>query len=106
MQPRKKDQGLWKRGLDLRKKVVSFIKEAKKLYVTEKLRIHRKDSKKYWKAVQVVLPNSRSTGIEVIFDPESNEIVGGCTAANVINNYFSNIGKNLADGLSPTVDEF
>lgn len=93
---RKKDQSYWKRGLELRKKVVGYIKEAKRSYIVDKLEFHRKDSKKYWKAVQLVLPNTRSSGIEVIYDPITKELFDGLVAANVINNYFASIGENLA----------
>lgn len=102
----KKDVNYWKRGLELRKKVMGFIKEAKRSYIVNKLETHKKDSKKYWKAVQLVLPNARSTGIEVIFDPVKNEIVDGQAAANVINYYFANIGENLAKVLPASNSEY
>lgn len=102
---RKKDQAYWKRGIDLSKKVVRYIKEAKSTYITEKFKTYRKDSKKYWKSIQLILPNSKTAGIEVIYDPNSDEIVGGTTVANVINNYFADIGENLAGKLpNPTMD--
>lgn len=53
-----------------------------------------------------MLPNANSAGIEVIFDPESNEIVSGVSAANVINNYFANIGDKLAEKLPASKTDF
>lgn len=73
----KKDKSYWKRGTKLRKDIVGYIKEAKRDYILNKLQTHRNNSKKYWKSVQLVLPNARSAGIEVIFDPASNEVVSG-----------------------------
>lgn len=69
-------------------------------------RTHRKDSKKYWKSVQLILPKAKTSGIEVIYDPDSCEVVGGITAANTINNYFSNIGEKLSGSLLPPTKEF
>lgn len=54
---------------------------------------------KHWKSIELILPNSRSSGIEMIYDPDSNEIMSGVSAANVINNYFAEIGENLASKL-------
>lgn len=102
----KEDSGYWKRGIDLRKKILTYIKEAKRAYITDKLETHRKDSKKYWKSIELILPNARSSNIEVINDPTSGEIVNGTKAADVINEYFSNIGKNLANQLPTPTDEF
>lgn len=101
-----KNQTYWKRGLELRKQVVDSIKEAKRSYITDKLEKHKKDSEKYWKAIRLILPNQRSAGIEVIYDPDSKEIVGGMTAANVINNYFASIWEKLANQLPACSTEF
>lgn len=54
---------------------------------------------KHWKSIELILPNYRSSGIEMIYDPDSNEIMSGVSAANVINNYFAEIGENLASKL-------
>lgn len=102
----KKDTSYWKRGTKLRKDIVGFIKEAKREYIVNKLQTHRNNSKKYWQAVQLVLPNARSAGIEVIFDPAANKIVSGVLAANAINNYFAKIGETLAKKLPMSETEF
>lgn len=61
---------------------------------------------KYWKSVQLILPNSCSKGIEVIYDPGKDEVVGGIKAADVINEYFANIGENLAEKLPNATNSF
>lgn len=53
-----------------------------------------------------MLPNQRSAGIEVIYDPGSKEIVGGLTAANIINYYFADVGENLASKLPAAPTEY
>lgn len=47
---RKKDKDYWIRGSNLRKSIVGYIKEAKKTYIIDKLKIHKNNSKKYWKS--------------------------------------------------------
>lgn len=42
----------------------------------------------------------------MVYDPCTKEIVGGVTAANVINNYFADIDENLAKKLPTTLMEF
>lgn len=106
MAVRKKDKGYWERGVNLRKTVTRYIKEAKKSFILEKIKTHKNNSKKYWKSIQLVLPNTRYSSIDVIYDPEADEIVSGVSAANVINDDFANIGKNLAMRLPKSNKEF
>lgn len=56
---RKNDSLYWIRGCKLRKDVIGFIKKAKRDYILGKLKTHKNDSKKYWKSIQLVLPNAR-----------------------------------------------
>lgn len=51
------------------------------------------------------MPNKKSANITTIFDENLDEFVG-LDAANLINNYFSSIGKNLADNIDMVDCEF
>lgn len=61
----KKDENYWKRGLELRQKVARFIKDAKRSYITEKLKTYKNNIKKYWKSVKLVLPYLSWVGIDL-----------------------------------------
>lgn len=66
---------------------VTLVKEARK---TDNLDLQRNNSSKFWKTMAVILPNKKSSPIEMVFDPDKKELVGGECASNLINDYFSN----------------
>lgn len=100
------NQAYWEKGMSLVKEVIKTCKEAKCIYVRDKSKEHAKDSKKFWKSVKLVLPDNKSTSITVIWDEEKNELVSGMDAANLINNYFSNVGFKLASIIKPVDMDF
>lgn len=51
------DKALWKRGVNLRKQIITMVKEARRTYVQENLIKHAKNSEKFWQSVQLVKKN-------------------------------------------------
>lgn len=93
------DDEYWHRGQNLIKEVVRAVSQSKKDFIINQLEENRKDSLKFWKTVKQILPDTNSSNINVIWDPDKNEMVSGILAANLINRYFSGIGKHLSSDL-------
>ena len=75
----------------------SLIKRAKSDYLCNKLEADQKDSKKFWRDINSVLPKNKMSSS--VFKPrsnETNELIPDEMAAEYINNFFSSIGPNLA----------
>lgn len=91
-----KNPDTWKEGLLLVKEVITSCKSAKQAFVKEKLYTNRRDSKKFWDSVKLILPDNQSNLIERLWDEDKQEMVQGLEAAELINNFFVNIAENLA----------
>lgn len=102
----KKDAKYLRRGNILRKQIITMIKEARACFIKNQLQIHSRNSKKLWKSIKSILFNNKSANIDTIFYDDLNDFVKGSEAANLINTYFTNIGKNLANKIDTSVDEF
>lgn len=97
-----KDPDIWKEGIALVKDVMTSCKTAKQTYVKEKLYSNRKNSKKFWESVKLILPDNNSNSIDTIWDENKNEMVTGRDAAELINYYFATIGEKLAEDVGQT----
>lgn len=91
------DDLYWSRGIELSKNVIKLVTESKREYVNEQLDRNKNCSKKFWNSVKLVLPDNKCSNIDVVWHPELEEYVSGTDAANLVNEFFSNIGKKLAD---------
>lgn len=103
---RHKDMSYWKKGLDFAKLTMKLCKEAKQSYIKKLLKDNQKDSCKFWNAVKLVLPDSKASQINLIWDESTKKMVTGLDSANLINNFFSDIGMNLASEIGSTDMEF
>ena len=61
-----------------------------------------RDSKKFWKNIQEVIPNKKSNNGNIfnLLDNSTNEMIDSNNTADFINDYFTNIGPNLARNLN------
>ena len=60
------------------------------------------DSRKFWKNIQEVIPNKKSNNGNIfnLLDNLPNEMIDSDKTADFINDYFTNIGPNLAKNLN------
>ena len=92
------DPEAWGQYRQARNQINNAIKKAKRAYFTENLNLHRGDMKKTWKLINDL--SSRSAFkpkriSEVIVNEQV--VTSPADMAEAFNNYFSNVGKNLAD---------
>ena len=87
----------WKYAKYMRNNVGKLIEEAKKNYLNDEFLTTKRDPKKFWRNINSILPNNKKNDKSKIFlksdngkDIEENE------TSNYINNFFSNIGPNVA----------
>lgn len=68
-----------------------------KEYINKQLEVNRNNSKKFWDSMKLILPDNKCSNIDIVWDPDLKDFVSGVEAANLVNGFFSNIGKNLAE---------
>lgn len=83
-----------------------MVGNSRENYVSEKLTTYKGDSRNFWKSMELILPNKKTTTIQVVHDPDKDEMVGGKEAATLINNYFSTVGERLGSTIPPPQEEF
>ena len=85
------------RARNARNKVNTEIRRTKKDYLIRKIDANIKDSKKFWKNVSEVLPKGNKKHKEInLKDAKTNVEIESNKLPNYINNYFTNIGYELA----------
>nr|CAI5828991.1 unnamed protein product [Callosobruchus analis] len=85
---------------DYRKMLSKLIKKAKYAYYKAQTLINAKDTKKIWKLIKEAT-NDQVAAAEIreILDSDKKVLTGKKEIANEFNNYFSNIGKRLANNI-------
>ena len=96
---KRNDPQLWTTAKRLRNTCTTCLRKARADFIKEILENNRGNSKKIWKNIQEVLPNKKGTskGIFKLFDPATNQDIADEDTANLINDYFVNIGPRLAE---------
>ena len=74
-----------------------MVNEAKQNYMLGKLKEHNKDQNKFWKDIQILIPKMQERKVSDIVNPTTGVMCSGIEANNLMNEYFTDIGKNLAD---------
>ena len=93
-----KSPQLWDEYRNLRNKVNSMIKQSKKNFISDE--IQSKDPKKIWKGLKHIVPGkTKDCNVKSIMT-ETGEKTGSYDVANEMNDYFANIGPNLAKKIS------
>jgi len=93
-----KSPKLWDEYRSLRNSVNSMIKRSKKNFINDE--IQSKDPKKIWKGLRHIVPGkTKDCNIKSIMT-ETGEKTSSYDIANELNDYFANIGPNLAKKIS------
>ena len=95
---RKKDEHLWKEAKRLRNDCTKRLRNARADYIKENLDNNKGNSKKFWKNIQNILPNKKNKSSTTfdLHDYENDNPIDSKDTANFINDFFVNIGPNLA----------
>ena len=75
-----------------------MTKHAKSNFIKDNLNNYKNDSKKFWKSLSDILPSKSNKISQKIFlkDTMNNQITDDKIAANMMNDFFTSIGPNLA----------
>ena len=72
------------------------VKKARADYVRNQLEIHKNDSKKFWKELNSIIPNKKSTAQNFNNIKDDNQDIIPCDILpSIVNSYFANIGLEL-----------
>ena len=94
---------LWADNKSSRNKVSKMLRCAEAQYWKKKF-TETKDSKSFWKTVNEATGKSKSKQISLLRDTDNKEITNDYEKAELINSYFINIGRELAEKF-PEADE-
>ena len=85
-----------------RNEVKTLVKHAKSNFIKDNLENFKDDSKKFWKSLQDILPAKKGNkGNKILLkNPDGNLVTNDKDAANKLNNFFAEIGPNLAKDLN------
>ena len=94
----KKDPLLWAEAKRLRNTCTKRLRDARADYIKENLENNMGDQKKNWKNIQNVIPSARkkNVGNSNLTDQETGNDIDENNTAQFINDFFVNIGPNLA----------
>ena len=70
------------------------VKSAKSEYLLNKLDTYKIDPKKFWQAINDILPQTRSSAINIL--SENGNTLSDQDMSEAINNFFANVGASLA----------
>ena len=85
-----------------RNEVKNMTKHAKSNFIKDNLNEYQNDSKKFWKSLSDILPSKSTKNLQKIFlkDSSNNQIIDDKIAANMMNDFFTSIGPNLAKNMT------
>ena len=92
----------WATARQFRNWANNAIKQAKSNYLQNELEANKKDPKKFWRNIRDILPE-QSSGIINIKNHLNNETLPKDQQAQVVNNFFVNIGGNINAKFGPDV---
>lgn len=101
--PERKD--LWQKAVKKRTEVKIQLRKAKRKFIIQKLDESKGEGKKYWKHMNSLLHRKNTVTIKEIISPGGVK-VEGVEAANLINEYYCDVGKKLAENITPTGQRF
>ena len=93
-----KDPALWNEAKRLRNNCTKRLRDARAEYIKENLDNNTGNQNKFWKNIQNVIPSTKSKkkGNIKLIDQDSNLDISEENTASYINDFFVNIGPNLA----------
>ena len=93
---RKNDPVLWRKATFLRNRVEMAIKTSKGNKIRQELNLNRNNPKKFWESINSIISNNKSTVTQRLMEQDGTPFYEGQQLAEIINQYFANIGNNLA----------
>ena len=91
-----KDPELWAEAKRIRNACTNRLRKAKTDFIKEQLITHSNDQKKFWKHIQEVLPQNIHNSNPISLLDSNDEIIEPENTADFINQFFTDIGPNLA----------
>ena len=79
------------------------LSNAKKEFLLEEQNNFSKDPKKFWQSISRVIPNKKDSNGNIFLNDEKGSEIESFNTANYINEFFTNIGINLANKIEPTI---
>ena len=92
-----KDPVLWKKARFLQNRVELTIKQYKKQKFEEEMVRNKNKPKKFWANIREIWPKRTDNNINMLIDDNGDSIYTDSELSNHINDYFANIGNNLAN---------
>jgi hypothetical protein len=90
-----------------RNRITGLIRSSKRTYYENKFSEYKKDLKRTWKVINNILrphTNKNNQSIKKLIIA-NNEYLEDQDKANILNNYFVKIGKNIADSINTNEDD-
>ena len=87
-----------------RNSVTAQIRTAAKKYYHDKLALFRNDSKRSWNLINSVLNPGKKRNNNVTLNVDGVEVTEGSGVADCFNNYFVNVGSNVASSIQTSVE--
>ena len=97
-------QADWDLARHLRNILCMDIKTAKTNVIKGKLERYGNNPKQFWQEINKLLPHSQNSTMKSLVDESTNISFEGMDLNNHINDYFSNIGLQLANDCTPSVN--
>ena len=99
---RNRSQITYDKASHARKVYNTMVKEAKQSFTISKLKEHEKNQSKFWEDIKSLIPDMKSRNVDAILNPYTERLCTGNEANDLMNEYFINIGKELAEKLPPS----
>lgn len=93
----------WSNFRAMKNKVNYEIRYSKQSYIANNIRKSGKNTKKVWDTIRHVIPNKRVNTNITCMESDKGDVNEPKKVANVLNDYFANVGPNLASKI-PTSD--
>ena len=87
------DRDYWNIAKYLRNVTNSRIRQAKREFVLDELKVHQNDAKKFWKVIKSVVPSGNKAANSDILLKHDGRYLDKEEVAHFINNYFVNVGN-------------
>ena len=96
----------WYNYKQIRNKINTELRNAKKEYYSSKIASQKQNQKQAWKTINNLLGRQCKQTVVNQLDIEGETLTNNEDIAESFNNYFSNIGQNLASKIGTTDDNF
>ena len=97
---RSKSNEDWEIAKRLRNECLTRVRNCKSNFIQNELNVNRDDGKQFWNTVKQVIPDSKSKNNKMfLIDEVTNNNVEPQELPDFVNNFFADIGQNLANQL-------